>query len=108
MGGEDHGPLATAPLDPPVAFSLHEHGAAPPAVLRVRRIARAPDIAHTRHAAGRAAAKDGELERHEDGIDAAERGTFLNRRKKLSVVAAAMSSALTPRTAASPSSPRAG
>lgn len=24
MGGEDHGPLATAPLDPPVAFSLHE------------------------------------------------------------------------------------
>ena len=84
------------------AFLLHQHRAAPPAVLRVCRIARAPDIADTGHAAGRAAAEDGELERHaEDGIEAAERGTFLNRRKKLSVVAAAISASLTPRTAAS-------
>ena len=84
------------------AFPLHQHRAAPPPVLRVCRIARAPDVADTGHAAGRAAAEDGELERHaEDGIDAAERGTFLNRRKKLSVVAAAISASLTPRTAAS-------
>ena len=73
---------------PLFTFPLHEHRAAPPPVLRVCRIARAPDIADTGHAAGRAAAEDGELERHAgDGIDAAERGTFLNRRKKLSVVA---------------------
>src|SRR6476620_6232493 len=84
------------------AFFLHQHRTAPPAVLRVCRIACAPDIADPGHAAGRAAAEDGELERHaEDGIEAAERGTFLNRRKKLSVVAAAISASPTPRTAAS-------
>ena len=83
-------------------FLLHEHGAAPPPVLRICRIARAPDIADTGYAAGCAAAEDGELERHAgDGIDAADRGTFLNRRKKLSVVAAAISASVTPRTSAS-------
>ena len=46
------------------AFPLHENRAAPPPVLRICRIARAPDIADTGHAAGRAAAEDGELERH--------------------------------------------
>ena len=83
------------------AFALDQHRTAPPPVLRVCGIACAPDIADAWHAAGRAAAKDGELEGHAAGTDAAARGTLLNRRKKLSVVARAKSSSLMPRTAAS-------
>src|SRR5262245_42233728 len=73
---------------------LHQHRAAPAPVLWISRIARAPDISDAWHAAGRAAAEDGELEGHEAEMDTAERGTFLNRRKKFSVVALAISSSL--------------
>ncbi len=87
------GPLAALPL--------HQHRAAAAAVLGVRRIARAPMIADTWHAARRAAAENGELQCHAvDWPRNRDAGTFLNRRAKLAVVAAAISASLKPRTAA--------
>ena len=83
-GVDQHGgrALGARPLD--------QQRAAPPPILRIGRIARAPMIADARHAARRAAAENGELQRHAalSGAFRAERGTFLNSRKKFSVVSA--------------------
>ena len=58
--------------------------AAPPAVFRLVRIARAPAERDARHAHGGAAAENGEGEAH--AAFAKVRGTLLNKRKKFSVV----------------------
>ena len=72
-----------------------EHAAA--AVLRVVRIAGAPAERRPRHAAGRAAAEDGEAQRHATRLRRRwllprGRGTLVNSRKKFSVVWRAISS----------------
>ncbi len=78
--------------------ALDEHGAPAAAVAGIGRIARAPALPHPRHAPGRTAAEDGEAQAigHASGAAALGRGTFLKRRKKLSVVKAAVSSTLCP------------
>jgi hypothetical protein len=48
----------------PRVCALRQNGAAPAPVLGIIRIACAPLVADARHAAGRAAAEDGDLERH--------------------------------------------
>src|SRR5690242_8519651 len=91
-GVDQHpGALALAALD--------QERTAAPAVLRILGITGAPAERRPRHAARRAAAQDGELEAH--AAAAALRGTLENRRKKFSVVWAAISSSDTPRACAS-------
>src|SRR5262249_14786640 len=83
--------------------ALHEKRAASPPVLRIVGIARAPDIADPRHAAGCAAAKNGDFQRHAAffGAFRLARGTLLNRRRKLLLVARASPASLMSFTAAS-------
>ena len=87
------------PRDTAVVVALDEQCSAPAAVFRIGRIADAPAQRRPRHAAGRPAAEDRELQRH--AAAAAVRGTLLNRRKKFSVVCRAISSNETPRVSAS-------
>src|SRR2546428_12909120 len=68
-----------------LAAAFHQERAAPPGVARIGRVAAAPVRADRRHAPGGAAAEQGCLHR------GAGRTAFWNRRKKLSVVAAANS-----------------
>ena len=75
---------------PACAELLNERSTAQAPVLRVLRIAPAPVVADTRHAPGGAAAKDREPVFHA-GDAMAVRGTFLNSRKKFSVVAVSSS-----------------
>ncbi len=76
-------------------FALDQQRAAAAAVFRIVRIAGAPAERRPRHAARRAAAEN----REASGVmrRGVRRGTFENRRKKLSVVCRAISSAETPR-----------
>ena len=70
--------------------ALDQDGAAPAPVLRIGGVAMAPAEPGTRHAAGKAAAEDGDGKRHAAAAEL--RGTLLNRRKKFSVVWRAISS----------------
>src|SRR5579872_2607808 len=97
--------------DAPVAAPLDQQRRAPATVLRIVRIAGAPAKRRSRHAGGRAAAQNGECQGHAavEFWSAGSRrsaappacGTFLNSRKKLSVVWRATSSRETPRDSAS-------
>ena len=68
----------------PLPGLLDQQTTAPPPVLWIIRIARAPAGSRTRHAAGGSAAKDREAQAHAATL--AGRGTLENRRKKFSVV----------------------
>ncbi len=91
--GIDHHPRHAA-----FALQLGHQRAAPAPVLWVGRVAGAPAECRTRHPRRRTAAQDGERQRH---AASSCRGTLVNSLKKLSVVAFASSSKLTPLISAS-------
>ncbi len=75
---------------------FHYNGAAAAAVFRIFRVAMAPALRHARNARRRAAAKNGDVERH-----AASGGIFENNLMAFSVVMSASSASSTPLTSAS-------
>ena len=78
--------------------TLDQDGAAPAAIFWIFRIASAPSGTGPRHAAGEAAAQNGDRIAH--AAAAESRGTLLNNRKKFSVVCTATASYEMPRVAA--------